>query len=1264
MNRWIRYVIGMTVAWMMSMKLCAQVSEELFRNPPREARPSTYWEWMNGNINKVGLTKDLEYMRQAGYGGAMIFDAGVGIPRGEVDYNSPQWKDAVRHTAKEAERLGLELYMHNSPGYSGTGGPWIPVELSMKQLVWSEKTVLSDGRRKIEMDLPRPCSKQGFYRDAFVLAYPSLPEEKESFRSLVKKVSVNGESLDGSVFFDYDWQTQFRLEKGDSLLFELTKPFTLQAATIYRGTREKPLDPHDGPRDYAPSLSLEVSDDGIHFSKVGSFISYALRAMDAPSTLSVPLTSARYLRLTSDRGTNLSEIDFHASPRLNNYVPKINAASVAVGFEDERQKIQSDDCIQPASVINLTDRMDDEGHLSWEAPAGRWTLVRIGYTTTGEVVAAAPDAGIGLDCDKFSREAIDFHFDRFLDPLLTILKPWCGTTLKALVIDSWEAGKQNWTEELPTYFKEKRGYDLYPYLLAATGRIVGSVNETERFLWDFRRTHTDMFLANYVERFKERAGRHGLKYAGEAYGDGNFESLELAARQDYPMSEFWTHYIYGNITTTMLAASTAHVWGRPVVPCECYTGTPFNSKFTEHPYGMKALGDYILSAGVNRFVYHATTHQPYVGKQHGNMMTMGPFGTHFDRTSTWAKQFAAFNLYASRCAYLLQQGKYVADVLYLKDEAISSGVNNYNVAYPSTPYGYRWDIAGAEALQKRVSIDKGRIVLPDGMEYSLLVVTPMHRSSPETLSRLIELVKQGMNIWLPEQKPVGYTGLDSLKDAEVRKLADVLWGADTLGKGRIFRHISIGEALLRIGKQPDFSFVAKNKDAQIHFIHRKIGEDEVYFVSNHRRRLEALTLTFRVTGKTPKLWDAETGKTGIPVAYEENAGLTCLNLELPESGSIFIVFRKGKGSPSAIEEIVPESTLVQARSGKCNVFNPLSLESTFTVALWAKPETFAASGRGFLIYPPAGKGDKAWVGIAMGQNGIRVYERNQKNQEVLSYHAPIEGWTHIGLVYQEGTPTLYVNGKKVSVGKRSSYVCVPAIDVPMEEEQFIASFEGDQTYVQVFSYAMGEREIAALHNEGLPLPRMEGVMWKDLSEDWTVSFPAESKILGDIRLATLMSLHKHPDFNVCHFSGTATYKKRFVLTDDEINSLQSKRVQLNLGRVENMAEVTLNGKALGLVWKAPYSTDITNLLKTGENLLTIETTNLYPNRMIGDEHLPELYEYDEYGRLQKFPDWYKNGENNERERVLFLPWKYYKETDPLLESGLLGPVRIGIFDKD
>ena len=1258
----------------------AQVDRNDFVHPPLQARPSTYWEWMNGNISRKGLTTDLEYMKRAYYGSAMMFEAGVGIPRGAVDYNSSEWKQTIIHAVKEAERLGMRLSMHNSPGYSGTGGPWITPEYSMKQLEWTDAIAQTDKKGNVAVLMPRPYAKMGFYRDAYVLAYPSLPSEKATFSSVVKHIKIEGKEIDRITLLDNDIETQLRLEGGQKLLIELNAPFEAQAATVFRGKRERPLDPHDGPRDYPPALLLEASDDGVHFVKVGTFQSPALRAMDTPSTLSFAPIKARWFRITTNRGTNLSEVCLHSSTRLDGFPAKINALSGAVGLKAYAQKIADGNVIHPEQVIDVTQMLDADGHLRWKAPhAGRWTFVRIGYTTTGEVVAAAPDSGIGLDCDKLSKEGVDRHFSQFLFPLLEQLRPWCGKTLESLVIDSWEAGKQNWTESLPAYFKSKRGYDIMPHLLAVTGRIVGSVEETERFLWDFRRTHTDMFLENYIERFKYNASKYGLTYAGEAYGDGNFESLEMAARQDVPMSEFWTHYIYGNITTTMLASSTAHVWGKPVVACEAFTGTPFNSKFTEHPYGMKALADYIMTAGVNRLVYHATTHQPYTGNQPGNLMTMGPFGTHLDRTSTWASQFGAFNLYVSRCCYLLRQGRYVADVLYLKDESISSGVPNYNAVTPATPYGYRWDIASAEALNQGITIgNEGRIALPSGMNYRLMVVPSMERTSPQTLRCLLKLVQQGMHLFLAGNKPLGYLGLDSVKDQEVKLLADSLWQEGSIGKGRVYLHGDIKGILAEMNVPADFAFKAVNKDAQIHFIHRTVGDEEVYFITNHRRRPEPLTVTCRVLGKVPTLWNAETGETDIPVSYQQEAKGIKLNLNLSESGSIFIVFRLPKNGDdvseisserrlsekrssdngsSKIKEVVTLPSILHTHQGDNEFPADSTLNSTFSLSLWAKPETFAAAGRGFLLYPAMADKGKSSVGISMGQNGIRVYERcGGRNLSVIEYMKPVEGWTHLVLTYLQGLPILYVNGKAVATGKKSAYDCLPAIDIPMTEEQYVASFEGDQTQAVVYDYVLSDAEIAQVYHQGLPAPRIIGVPYTDLSQDWRVGFPAWSKAPSEVALPRLQSLHKHADFNVRHFSGTATYRKVFTLTRSQLRELKNQQVFLELGRVENMAEVSVNGSKPILLWKAPYSCDVTSLLHQGKNELVIQVTNLYPNRLIGDEHLPEKYAYDRYGQMKELPSWYLNNEVEPRERVLFSTWKHYKSTDPLLEAGLVGPI--------
>lgn len=306
----------------------------------------------------------------------------------------------------------------------------------------------------------------------------------------------------------------------------------------------------------------------------------------------------------------------------------------------------------------------------------------------------------------------------------------------------------------------------------------------------------------------------------------------------------------------------------------------------------------------------------------------------------------------------------------------------------------------------------------------------------------------------------------------------------------------------------------------------------------------------------------------------------------------------------------------------------------------------------------------------MGQNTVRVYERASANRVVLESKTPVEGWTHVALVYHKGVPTLYLNGHRVATGQKSAYICSPAYDVPMAEEQYIGSFEGDQTKTIYVPEAWSEEKIKAEVASGLPVPLLseENRVLQTLNESWTVQFPAWSKAPAEVTLSVLQSLHKHSDFNVKHFSGTSTYSRTFVLTRKEIKNLTkkgtSRQILLDLGRVENLAQVSVNGSAPVLIWKAPYQMNITSLVKAGVNDLKIEVTNLYPNRLIGDEYLPEKYQYDEYGRICQFPVWYVNQERETgRQRVLFTPWKHYTKEDPLLESGLLGPVRILYTDK-
>lgn len=1239
-------------AALMSVGMRAQTLAESFKAPPQSARPSTYWMWMNGNITKEGITADLEYMKRTSYGGALMFNVGVGIPKGDVDYASAKWDEMTIHAVKEADRLGLELFLQNSPGYTGTGGPWITVENSMMQLEWTEVIGVPDKKGLLEVDLPRPYAKFGFYKDEKVLAYPSLECETRLFHSLVNKVILDGKEVGNEWFCDNEMDSQVRmLGEGSTLIFELSESFEARAISVLRGIREKPLDPHDGPRDYGPILDLEFSEDGIHYTKVVTIECPELRSMDTPGIASFNAVRGRFFKIITNRETNISEVILHSSARLKNWTAKTNYVKDPVAIGDFDSQDVEGQTITPSSVVDVTSYMDTNGRLAWKAPEGvkRWTILRIGYTTTGEEVFAAPDSGIGLNCDKFNKSGVDEHFDKFLDPLLNKLKPWCGRSFTALIVDSWEAGKQNWTHILPEYFESHCGYELTPWLLAMTGRVMGSIDETERFLFDMRRIQTDMFNENCVGRFKERAARHGLKFAAEPYGDGNFDSLEYSEMLDYPMSEFWIHYIYGDVMYTKMAASTAHLWNRPIVASESFTGAPFTSKMTEHPYAMKAEGDYMMTLGVNRFVYHVYALQPYVGGTPGSLMTMGPFGTHLNRNSVWADQAYGWNVYNSRCSYMLQQGQHVADVLYIKDEGIRSGVKDYDRESPTTPYGYKWDI-GSKNVLPRLTVKDGKLTLPHGMSYGVLVLTPMELCSPEYLAHVNRLVDQGATILLPDKMPRGYLGMNSSKDKEVRSLATILW--TKVGERNIYHSDDLGENLRNLNITPDFSFVSENVDAQIHFTHRTYEGKDIFFVTNHRRRGEKITATFRVDGKVPTLWDAETGEAGIPIAFKQENGETKITFSLSESGSAFIVFDEGEFDVSSdIAEVVPKRSLEEP------------LNDTFSVSLWAKPETFAASGLNFLIFPDRGaerygKGH-AVVGMSMGRTGVRIYERESENEVVLEADTPIAGWTFVTLVYSGGVPTLYLNGEKVAEGKKSLYTCSPAYDVPMADEQFIRSFEGDHTPVCYVAKALSHSEIMDEYLKGLPAPSLPDCVevMRTLDTDWTVKFPVCSKAPSEMKMEVLSSLSDHDDFNVKHFSGKATYEKTFRLSKKDLRGKSS--IILDLGRVENIAEVRVNGHEPVLFWKAPYRIDITSYVVPGENTVSIDVTNLYPNRIIGDEHLPEKYEYDEYGRIKEFPSWYVNQqEDTGRERVLFIPWKYYDKTDPLLDSGLLGPVRL------
>ncbi|WP_256011873.1 glycosyl hydrolase [Desertivirga xinjiangensis] len=1283
--------------WFTSGKSGVEHLDEIERNfvtPPGEARPWVFWQWMNGNITKEGITLDLEAMARMGIGGAISFNNATGIPKGPVDYASSEWVDLVEHAAKETERLGLKLVLHNGPGYSVTGGPWVSPEMSMQQLVWTETRLHSKGK-KITISLPKPYAKEHYYRDAFVIAYPSLPVEKHLMKDALKAIRANDELIDINIITDRNPETKIRLEKTDqspsTLVFEFKQAFEARAVSLLRKA-EIPKDLFDGPRDYPPVFKIEVSNDGINYQQIATLNCPALREMDAPAAQSFNAIKAKFFRLSTFNPTWVSHVEFHSGPRISQWPAKTNYSATA-GAE-QTTTLTDDLIIRPENVIDISAYVNKEGVLSWKAPKGNWTILRIGHTTTGEEPAAHPDSGKGLEIDKFNREALDLHFDKFLGKVVDRLKPY--SSFSGVATDSWEAGKQNWTAKLPEEFKQGRKYDILNWMPALTGRIVKSLEETERFLWDFRRTHADLLAKNYTAYYAERMHEKGLQYYAEPYGDGTFDSLEIGQHLDVPMSEFWTRYIYGSDMTSKQAASLAHVYGKPVVAAEAFTGMPLTSKWGEYPYSLKAEGDWFFTLGINRLTLHTFVHQPYTTGFPG--MTMGPFGTHFDRNNTWTEQAHGWLKYTTRAQYVLQQGLSVIDVCYYKGDNPASGIPD---VYPQMPKGYKADVIGSDALN-RFNIKENKIVLPDGMQYRLLILPALNEILPTTLKRINELVEDGMILMVENKirRSFGRTFTDEEVIEQSEKLLGNLDGVNVkerqLGKGIIYQGIDIKEILQRHKIPEDFSFTANNQDATIHYCHKIIAHSDVYFVSNHKRKKEETLLSFRTINKQPYIWDAETGKQTRINFYNQQNGRTTIPFEFQPASSVFIVFKDELAERKIVSILKDNKEIKSLKAYEVSDIQKYqSVINNFTLTFWAKPDTFAHSNKSMVFHAPEGekvfgKGHTA-VAMSIGQNIVRVYERSSGgNKEVLVFETAIQGYTHFALVYKNAVPYLYINGTLVKQGRKSEFIVHPGIETPPKDEQFTSYFEGNLSPIQLVDAVRDASAINEDYKEGLPAVNLiadiqildhqralfssngkytinytnekpkhiviSKAKFIAISDAWAVTFPPDSGVKKEIKLPQLKSLHLHDNFDVKHFSGTCVYT-RDIQIDKAVLS-PDLRVLLDLGRVEVIASIKVNGKLVQLLWKEPFVADLTECLKSGSNSLSVEVTTLWPNRLVGDEHLAAENTYSEHRFILRLPDWYVNNKPKPGERKAFSVWKNFSKTDPLLASGLLGPAKL------
>ena len=852
---------------------CAGSMESGFDNPPHAAKPHTWYHMMNGNVTKEGITRDFEALAEVGFGGIQMFDAGCDIPPGGLDFNSPEWFDLFRHAASEARRLGLEICIPNCSGWSSSGGPWNPPSNGMKRVVFTETR--ASGPSRFHAQLPREKNDNGFYEDIAVLAFPIPAAELVEFPDV--KTAIDGAA------FTFSSEKPFGLN-GLS--------FRLEYGWCWSGDAK---------------VEVEASDDGSAFRPVETFTvplarsganDTSLRDHAFPSPLTV-----RALRVKFNGGSVAVAVK-EARPEARIVLSNLKSKTFEVRQEVTCDTVTAgpDQVVAKSAVRDLTDRLEADGTLDWDVPEGKWTILRIGHVCTGRKNHPASDHGVGLEVDKLSAAAMDYHFEQYVARLCRTLGPLAGkveTGFNNILVDSYEVGSQNWTQGFDREFRRRKGYDLKPYLPVFARHIVGSVEESERFLEDFRRVVADMFAENYAGALTAKCRQYGLMCSIEPYGSCPADNLQYGQYVDIPMGEFWSNAANpyapsdGN---SKYVSYIAHVWGKPICGTESFTATPGprSGRWMTTPFGIKAQGDLAYSDGVNRFIYHRFTHQPWADDKYLPGMTMGRWGMHLDRTQTWWPYAKPFFRYQARCQYMLQRGTFVADALFFTGEAAPNQGGNTDGGGRMTgftfrlPQGYDSDICPTDAMYA-LKVEDGEVVVPGGVRYRMLVIPPVEAMTPKMAAAIARLQGDGAKIVWPA-KPVRAPGLacGPDADAEVRRIADGVFAAGALA-------MTPDRALRELGIEPQVSWSAKDLPkgvSRVNWIHRRETGADWFFVALPTHDPTELEISFRISGREPELWDAETGARAPAAVWREENGRTVVRIPFEVCGSKFVVFRK------------------------------------------------------------------------------------------------------------------------------------------------------------------------------------------------------------------------------------------------------------------------------------------------------------------------------------------------------------------------------------
>ena len=1149
-----------------------------FARPPAQARAWVYWYFMDGLMTREGLTADLEAMKRAGIGGAIFLEVNIGLPRGPVEFMSPQWQALFTHAVREADRLGIEIALGTGPGWCGSGGPWIQPEQSMQHLVASQTGVV--GPQKFSGRLPQPLPRRPYFGEGSM-----TPEVTAQWKSFYRDVAV----------------LAFPTPEGTNDLADVD-----EKALYYR-------EPYSSKPGVKPFL---------------------------PAPAEFPVLAASH-------------------------------------------------CIPTGRVIDLTAQLAAEGQLTWNVPPGRWTLMRLGRTITGQTTRPAPQPGLGLESDKFNPAALDAHFAAFTGKLLAQIGPRTNPAagLTTLHFDSWEMGAQNWSAHFRAEFKKRRGYDLLPYLPAFGGLVVGTLEVTERLLWDVRQTASELVVESHARHWRDLAHRNGLQLSIEPYDLNPSADLALGAEADVPMCEFWADGDgFDTAFSCLEATSIAHTHGRAVIGAEAFTAGG-KTAWVRHPGLMKNQADWAFAVGINRLAFHRYQHQPWTNRVPG--LTMGGYGTQYERTQTWWEMSGAWHDYLSRCQYLLRQGLPVADILYLTPE----GAPQVFRAPPSAlagarnmpdRKGYNFDGIDPQSLLDRVCVRQGRLELPDGMSYRVLVLPERETMTPVLLRKLKALVTSGATLVGPPPRKspslVGYPRCD----AEVGKLATELWGDCD---GSTIKEHAVGRGRVRWDRGASAKAGPGNANplAAAQWIWFPEGNPAASAPPGRRSFRRALTLpsdtavasaTLSLTADNSFVLFVNGRQVGTGDDFHETASFDVQPLLRAGTNILAIVAENGDEAPNPAGLI--GALVVKFQDGRgLEIPTDRQWQSASSVASdWT---TNVASGAGWsaaLELGPFGMapwnrkrqpaveasqyGEFAVVSGVLQAAGVpldfeanapvRYLHRHLPDREVYFVSNPSSAVQELNCTFRVAgkQPELWdpLTGRTRSLSEFTR-MADGRTGVPLR-------MEPAQSYFIVFRAPVSELSPGGV---GKNFPELRPVA--EVAGSWELGFQAGRGAPERIALEKLSSWTEHPEAGIKYFSGEAVYRKTIHLAPELFRA--GRPLYLDLGRVEIMAQVTLNGHKFDTLWCAPYRLDIAAAAQPGENVLEIRVVNLWPNRMIGDEQLPadsSRKGAGHRGNVDAWPQWLLEGHPSPTGRITFASNNPFTKNSPLLPSGLLGPVRL------